>query len=276
MSNDNNPLKAYFRRPAIYFKLPSGSKYYADGVVDTPPNGELPVYPMTSIDELTIRTPDALFNGAAVVDVIKSCIPAIKDPWKLNDIDLEAIIIAIRAASVDGKIEIASTCPSCKEDATYDIDLMRLLVTKRDVDYTTPLNLDELVFQFRPLTFAQSNANAMKQFEVQRMLAQVDGAPEGDDKQQLMKECVSQLNSMLLDVIAETIESIATPETVVTDPVFIREFLAECDTKTNTKIKEFSAKLKTANDTPPIKIECIHCHHEYEQQLILNFTSFFA
>ena len=31
------------------------------------------------IDEITFKTPDALLNGQATVDVIQSCIPNIKD-----------------------------------------------------------------------------------------------------------------------------------------------------------------------------------------------------
>ena len=77
----NNPLSQYFRQPSIYVKLPSGGQHYADGAIDMPANGELPVYPMTAIDEITYRTPDALFNGNAVTNVIKSCVPAIRDPW---------------------------------------------------------------------------------------------------------------------------------------------------------------------------------------------------
>jgi hypothetical protein len=102
----NNPLKQYFRRPSMYFKLPSNGKYYEAGVVNIPENHELPVYPMTAIDEMTVRTPDGLFNGAAIVDLIKSCVPNVLNPWKLNSVDLDAVIIAVMAASSDGVMEI--------------------------------------------------------------------------------------------------------------------------------------------------------------------------
>jgi hypothetical protein len=66
-----NPLKQYFRRPAIYLRLPSGGTGYPPGVVDLPESGELPIYPMTAIDEITSKTPDALFSGTAIVELIK-------------------------------------------------------------------------------------------------------------------------------------------------------------------------------------------------------------
>ena len=73
-------LQKHFRQPSIYIKLPSEGVWYDDSIITMPENGEvLPVYPMTALDEITYRTADALFNGEAVVTVIKSCIPLFKD-----------------------------------------------------------------------------------------------------------------------------------------------------------------------------------------------------
>jgi hypothetical protein len=273
----NNPLQAYFRSPAMYIKLPSQGKYYPDGAIDIPPNGELPVFPMTSMDEIAIRTPDGIFNGASLVSVIKSCIPAIKDPWQLNNVDLEAVVVAIRAASFDGTIEVTSKCPACNEDGKYGVDLMKLLAEKEFVDYDQALSIGNLKFQFRPLTYKETNETGLKNFEIQRTLIMIDEMSDDDEAKPLkMRETVEKLNDMMLDVVAQTIASVITPEVTVTDFVFIREFLKECDTKTNTTIKEHSLKLRQANDTKPLKITCVHCQNEYQQDLTLNFTDFFA
>lgn len=270
----NNPLQQYFRRPTIYFTLPSGGKFYGPGVVNFPANKELPVYPMTSLDEISIRTPDGLFNGSSTVEVIKSCIPAIVDPWKLNSIDMEAVMVAIRAASVDGKMEIISTCPSCSEESKYDIDLLKLLVEKVDVDYSG-LVLGELTVNFRPLTYAESNENSKRQFEIQRLMATMDDYEDSAEKQKIMKECMDKMNHLFNDIVTQMIESVTTPETTVTDRVHISEFVTGSDRKTNKAIKEKSTALRQANDTKPLKIRCINCGHEYKQGLVLNFTDFF-
>ena len=48
--------------------LPSGGESYGPEDIEWPDEGkELPVYPMTAIDEITTKTPDALFNGSAMV-----------------------------------------------------------------------------------------------------------------------------------------------------------------------------------------------------------------
>ena len=139
MNIQHNPLKQYFRRPSIYIKLPSGGKYYAPGVLNQTETGELPVYPMTAIDDITSKTPDALFNGSAVVELIKSCIPDIKEPWLINSIDLDAILIAIRSASAGNELEIETICPKCSEEAKYGINLVGLLSTLKSGDYNLSL-----------------------------------------------------------------------------------------------------------------------------------------
>jgi hypothetical protein len=272
----DNPLKQYFRRPSIYFKLPSEGKYYAPGVVNIPPNGELAVYPMTTADEILIRTPDGLFNGASVVEVIKNCIPDIKDPWQLNSIDMEAVIVAIRAASVDGEIEINSSCPSCEEESKYGVNLLQLLAAKVDINYEKTLDIKELKVKFRPLTYAESNKNNMKQFEVQRLLASWEDAMDDERKKNIVSDGIKKLNDLTLDIVTQTIEYIETPEARVTEVEYIREFLSECDAKTSNTIKEHSSALKQKNDTKPLKITCIKCQHPYNQSLTLNFTDFFA
>ena len=53
-NNNPNPLAKHFRQPSIYIKLPSNGAFYDDSVVNLPHNGELPVYPMTALDEYFI------------------------------------------------------------------------------------------------------------------------------------------------------------------------------------------------------------------------------
>lgn len=272
---ENNPLKQYFRRPVIYFKLPSGGRYYAPGVVDFPVNNDLPVYAMTAIDEMTIRTPDALFNGTAVADLIKSCVPNIKDPWQLNIIDVEAVLVAVRAASNNGKLDIETTCPACNESTSYDINLLSLLGQIPDVDYDSLLKIGDLNVKFRPLTQREINKNEMDQFEIQRLLADIDGMPDSEEKKNVMTGAIHRLNELVTGIISSTIEYIDTPEVRVTEQLFISDFLANTDKNTNEMIKNHSLKLKNQSELKPLKIKCIHCEHEYDQRYVLNVSDFF-
>jgi hypothetical protein len=272
---DNNPLRQYFRRPSIYFRLPSDGRYYDATVVNMPPNRELPVYPMTAIDEMTVRTPDALFNGTAVVELIKSCVPNILDPWRLNNIDIDAILVAIRAASGDGKMSIQSQCPACSETVEYEVNLMPLLSKITDVDYTVPLKIHELAIKFRPLTYTEINQNGQNQFEIQKILADLQNFEDGEKKQELMTNAVKRLNTLITEVVARTIESIQTPESTVTQSEYIVDFLNNCDRDTSNVIKNRSVEMREASELPELDVKCNSCQHEYAQRVILNVTDFF-
>ena len=182
MAIENNPLKQYFRRPAIYLKLPSGGKSYAPGVVNITETGELPVYPMTAIDEITAKTPDALFNGTAVAEIIKSCVPDILDPWSINSVDLDAVLIAVKSATGGNELEVSSTCPKCNEEATYGVSLVGLLTTLKSGDYEKELPINDLTFKFRPLTFKEMNQASLGQFELQRVFAAIEGLVSMEEK----------------------------------------------------------------------------------------------
>jgi hypothetical protein len=272
---ENNPLKQYFRRPSIYFKLPSGGVYYTSNIVNIPPNGELPVYPMTAIDEMTIRTPDGLFNGAAVVELIKSCIPNIVDPWKLNNVDLDAVIVAIKAASGDGSMAIGSQCPSCNEQNEYEIDLLSILNKSVFIDYTDILKIRELEIKFRPLTYEETNKNSLNQFKIQKTLVTIDSYEDGEEKSKLMSDTIVQLTDLVTRMVANTIEHIQTPETLVTEKDYIVEFLNNCDRDTGSLIRNKSVELREKNELEPIDIKCPDCKHEYKQKIELNVTDFF-
>jgi hypothetical protein len=73
---DSNPLTKFFRQPAIYIRLPSQGRSWATDTIRYPENGELPVLPMTAIDEISYTEHlTHLFNGEAVTGVIQSCVP---------------------------------------------------------------------------------------------------------------------------------------------------------------------------------------------------------
>ena len=154
----NNPLTQYFRQPAIHIRLPSQGKFYPQGTLAMPPNGELPVLPMTSVDEITYRTPDALFNGSATVSVIKSCVPAIRDPWSMPSTDMDAVLVSIRIASYGHGMDISTTCPACETVDDVTVDLRRVNDSLSVGNYEEKLQIGDLEFYFRPITFKNSKS----------------------------------------------------------------------------------------------------------------------
>lgn len=270
-----NPLKHYFRRPAIYIRLPSGGVDYPDSVLEKTPTGEIPVYPMSALDEITSRTPDALFNGHAVVDIIKSCIPAIRDPWSISSTDLDSIFIGIRIASNGETMDILCSCPKCTTEGKYGLNMVQLLASRKNIDYTKTLRVRDMEIKFRPLTFAESNKNSINQYESQKLLAEVSAITDEDERNKQTKIAIEHLNKLTVDIITSTVEWIKTPEVVVGEREFIKEFILNCDRQTSAQIRDFSIKLREDASLPPMQITCGECGTQYEQPLLLNMSDFF-
>lgn len=275
MSLDNNPLKQYFRRPAVYLRLPSGGKGYGPGVIDMPESGELPVYPMTAIDEITVKTPDALFNGTAVSEIIKSCVPDIKDPWAITSVDLDSILIAIKAAA-GGDLEIESQCPSCEEIASYGVNLVAALSSLKAGDYETPLQVNDLKIKFRPLTYKEMNEAGMAQFEIQKIFSSIDAEPNEDEKNRKTQSALKSITELTMQILTRTIEYIQTPTVMVDKRDFILDFLKNCDKNIYVAVRDHNAELKSQTEMKPLDIKCVHCGNEYKQSFTLNASDFFG
>lgn len=276
MSLQNNPLKQYFRRPAVHVKLPSGGKYYGPGVVDIPESGELPVYPMTAIDDITLRTPDALFNGTAVVDLIKSCIPDVKDPWKINSIDLDALLIAIRSASGDSTLDIESECPSCNEVSSYGVDLIRILGELKSADYDTELEVSDLKIKFRPLVYKEMNEAGVSQFEVQKIFAELENITDEVERNRRGKEGLQKVTEVTMRLLSQAIEYMQTPTTRVDQKEYILDYLRNCDKEVYIRVRDYNTGIKSQTEIKPLKIKCVNCNHQYDQEFTLNASSFFG
>ena len=273
---NNNPLVQYFRRPAVYLKLPSGGKIYSSDVINLPETGELPIYPMTAIDEITIKTPDALFNGAAIVDLIKSCVPSIIDPWEIKAIDLDAILLAIRTASNGGEMETITICPACKEETKYGINLMALMSTLKVGNYDRELVLGDIAIKFKSLTYKEINEAGILNFEIQKKLNMLESIEDNDARNDATKTAIREVTETTMSILSKTIEYIRTPNTVVDQPDYICEFVKNCDRNTYETIKKNNMELKVQSEIQPLNIKCANCNHEYTQPFTMNLSDFFV
>jgi hypothetical protein len=273
----NNPLTQYFRQPAVYIKLPSGGKHYADGAIAMPPNQELPVYPMTAIDEITYRTPDALFNGNAVVSVIKSCIPAIKDPWSIPAMDVDTILVAIRMASYGTTMEVSTTCPHCDNEADYGIDLRNMIESIKAPDYSKPLVDGDLEIYFKPMTYQNLNENNQRQFEEQKILQVLPSTdmPE-DQRMSALSAALMKITEITVGALSQSIAAVKTPSALVSESEHIEDMLRNCDRRLFNKIRDHIVESKTGAEIQPLMIVCGECTKEYMQTVTLDMTSFFA
>ena len=272
-----NPLSQFFRQPVIHIRLPSGGKFYPTGSINMPPNGELPVLPMTAVDEITYRTPDALFNGSALVSVIKSCIPSIRDPWVMPSTDIDAVLIAIRIASFGHGMDIDTTCPKCKHTDEITLDLRAINDQIRTGDYDKSLSVGNLEFYFKPINYKDVNQNNQVQFEQQQALRIVNSDDiEESVKVEQLNRSMRVINELTLKTIAQSISAIKTPDALVTEIEYIFEFLNNCDSKLFAQLRDYVIALKQASEIKPIDLSCSECSNKYTQPFTLDMTSFFG
>lgn len=133
-----NPLLERARLPGQTFKLPSKALFYTHGEVDDSvitSNGEVVVYPMVTVDEINIKTPDKLLNGTAITDVFKRCMPQILQPLELLSKDVDFLLICLRKVTYGGEYRFDYThdCEDAKSHS-YEIPLDPLISSAKVLD----------------------------------------------------------------------------------------------------------------------------------------------
>jgi len=275
---ENNPLQKYFRQPAIYVRLPSEGKFYPPGALDMPANGELPVYPMSALDEIITRTPDALFNGSAVIQLFQSCIPNIKDAWAVPQIDVDMLLTAIRIASYGHEMEMSTTCPKCNEAQDYALDLREVIDKYHSPDYKTSIKVSDMEIYFRPLTYYQVNETSKAQFQQQKMIQASTTNEEMSDEDRIaaMSQALTEITKMTMENLSDSIAVIKTADAMVDNPEHIKEFIANADSQIFARIREHLSTIREGTEMKPLKIKCKECEHEYEQPFTLDMSNFFV
>lgn len=273
----NNPLFKHFRQPAIYLRLPGQGQFWPDDAIDIPTTGEVPVYPMTVVDEITIKTPDALMNGVGIVNTIQSCCPNIKNAWKTPLTDLDAILIAIRLASYGSTMDIENICPNCQEANVYSIDL-QILLDNLKIPVYGPIKIDNMTFNFKPQTFETTNNTNLLLFEQRKLLDAITSSDLSDEeKTKQFNTIFPKLTEMNILSLVYCIQSIVTDDgTQVTELKFIKEFIENCDRNVYAAIKNQIEKYVKSSRPDPLETECSECQQQYQTEINFDNANFFG
>ena len=258
MVENTNPLNKYYRQPAIYISLPSKGKYYTAESYQQTETGEIPVMPMTAKDEIAFKTPDAMINGQATVDVIKSCCPNILDPWQLTNYDLDTVLLGIRIATYGETMDINATVPVVNEQISHTVNLPALLETVKNIEikdsFTTETGFEVFV---KPLTYKQTTNAQVKTFEQQKMVAAVGQSQMTDEqKSQKFAEAHKALTELNFEILSTSFSKIKTPDgQTVEDQDQIKEFLHNADSKTVNDLQNKMLEIRNQAQVKPIKLK---------------------
>ena len=288
MSNEqieqqSNPLKKYYRQPKQFIKLPSNYRFYTEGSISVPESREVAVYPMTAKDEMMFKTPDALLNGQATVDVIQSCIPAIKDAWQMPSIDCDAALMSIRMATYGTKMTVPITVPKTKIEKDLELDLQTSLGSILDAEYKDTFLWENMEIKTKPLSYAEFTKSALKSFEQARLQATVvDTKLSDEEKIAQFNVSFQKLTQLNVDMVVQTIESIRVDGQTVTDKKQIKEFVDNTSKEFFSAIMEHLEENRKRFQLAPQKV--ISTEEEvkegapetYEVPIAFDSSNFFA
>jgi len=273
----DNPLTKYFRKPALYVSLPTKGKFNPE--IDQTIIDEVGVMPMTAIDEITLRNPDALLNGEAMISLIESCVPSIKDARKLCNIDAEALYMAIQYATNGSSLTYTHKCEKCENKNDFNIDIDFVLNKFPEISQVEPVTYENLTIHMRPPTLESVTRVALIQLEEQRIVSTVrsDISNERDELELAKKfyKSFKRVAEYNVDLISETIDKIETPDGEVTDKKQIIEFLANVPTTVVTnmdkRVKDIAKKPESLNN---FEFVCPECEHKQKVNIEINPANF--
>jgi len=250
-----NPLEKYFRQVKNYMRLPSRGKYYPAGTLEMPATGELAVYAMTAKDELLFKTPDALMNGQATVDVIQSCVPNIKNAWLMPSIDLDAVLIAIRMATYGENMDVSVTVPNTTMKKDYSMDLRLALDDLLQGTFEDELKFDSMTVTVRPINYKEFTESAIKSFEEQRIYNVVnDDKIDEQTKLSMFQQSFRKLTDITISMVSNSVVNIQVDGVVVTDVAHIKEFISKAEKNFYSAIMDHVTKQRASFSIKPLKV----------------------
>lgn len=277
MQNSNS-----FRTPSVYITLPSKGQYWPEGSLDIKsPTGELAVQSMTVRDEMSLKTPDALMNGVAVVNVIQSCCPDIKDAWQVPSMDLDTILVAIRIATYGEQLEVKSLIPKVNEMQTVSINLNSVVdqIEKRPFTEDHQLS-DSTVIKIKPMNYRGITDANIKNYEQARLAESIRKSSLNEDQKLAeIQKAFNNIANMTIDNMVNQIIAVKYKNEPIQD---VKQFITEIPAKIANEIKEVLNSQKDIGTIPhqtvatPQEFVDKGAPQSYPQPITLDYANFFA
>lgn len=272
-------LEKYKRQPKIYIDLPSKGEFYNESVLEDEQFFQMPVFGMTAMDEIMLKTPDALFSGEATSQVLQSCVPHIKDPWSIVGYDLDFLLIAIRIATYGEELPIDTTCPHCSHTTKSAINLNSLLENFTDYPTTAQFTIGDLTVNLRPLDYKTTTKFNMQQYQLEKTIANLNQSElTTEERDSKIGELLLESSKLNLLIAVSHIVSIEADGEAESDSETIYNFISENDSEFYGSLKE---NIKTLTDRwklPNIDVQCANgeCQVLYPTKLNMDYSSFFG
>jgi len=251
-----NPLLQRLKLPGRVFQLPSRGAFYHHGELSSQ-EGEVHVHPMSALTEINLKNPDQLFNGKALEEVCRECVPEIKKPTQLFGRDVDALMFFLRLVTYGSQFEVSvkHTCPDAKNHS-YVVDVEKMANEMKLLDPTArfevTLQTDQVVV-LHPIKFE----HMIKLFQM------------NTGKKDLK---VEDIKANLIFNLVNLIDNVDG----VTDPKAIEEWARQLTTPMQSRITELVEQMNDWGPASSTKLKCKDCGAEVDVELPLNPISFFT
>ena len=276
----DNPLKSYVRTPKLQVLLPSRGKW-GDAETASKITGEIPVYPMTSKDEVMIKNPDALLNGESVASVLKSC-TGIENVYDLTNNDVEFLLVAIRYATNGNEMEIDAVCPNDQHVNRVAVDLERILDSVEEMDKTYQTKLENgLKVNLRPMSFKNAQRLSLNAFQEATTLQTINDAklPQ-TERIKVFNKSFEAIADLAVETMIDAIVSVVVPEgdeeKTVTDKKFIGEWVKGMSSAEAKKIQEKLDDINKEGFDHSYNVVCEECGTKFKTSIEFNVSNFFG
>ncbi len=276
----DNPLKSYVRTPKLQVLLPSRGKW-GDTETASKITGEIPVYPMTSKDEVMIKNPDALLNGESVASVLKSC-TGIENVYDLTNNDVEFLLVAIRYATSGNEMEIDAVCPNDQHVNRVAVDLERILDSVEEMDKTYQTRLENgLKVNLKPMSFKNAQRLSLNAFQEATTLQTInDTKLPQTERIKVFNKSFEAIADLAVETMIDSIVSVIVPEgeeeKTVTDKKFIGEWVKGMS---SAEAKHIQTKLDEINKEGfdhSYNVVCEECGTKFKTSIEFNVSNFFG
>lgn len=288
---EKNPLLERFNKmPPETFRMPSGGILYNNGEIDADViNGEVIIYPMTTVDEITMRSPDMLYQGTAIEKVFSRCIPEIKKPFDILANDVDYLLICLRIVTYGNNLQIYWNCPICTKnkdesagtvhtEQTHEKDPYELAKSIGEeavnVKPVHTINLSNFLRNIKPLDLQNKNFEVnLDTGECVKLRPSTFGEMiklyQYDPSKLLTPE---EMTEYVIDAILSVIDSVDG----VKNREFIREWALRCKAPVLNKLQEEIHKANDWGTSHQHSVKCDKCGHETELEIPLNPLHFFT
>lgn len=257
----DNPLLSELKIPGKTFTLPSRGIFYSNGELDeSVQNGEVHIHPLSGFTELSLKNPDLLFNGKAIVRVFNECVPEIKKPLELAAKDVDAILFFLRMVTYGSefRIEVKHTCEDAKAHG-YAVNLEHVLANSSNIDptmianYQSPIVVRNKEVFTRPIRFT----------DVVALFHETGTKKEFSDED---LERIAKLNVLsMIDRVDN-----------VKNPAHILGWLQTLSTPELNEITDAAEAKNSWGINNIVKLKCRDCSHDMDVELPLNPINFFT